>query len=259
MYAKQRTDALADWNANNQYNSPQEQMRRFKQAGLNPNLIYGQQNTAQPVRSSSVQDYKPQPMQVDPNTIGDAVNTYFNVQKQKAEISNLESQNRQIEANTNYLNLKAITEANMPENVKSKTELNYETGKNTNARTHLTQLQDSQLADLYPIVKRIKTNTALNLLASTDNYRANIRNTNARTKTEDALRDPRVQKTNAEIYNVKMNSLLKEYQQATESQKREKIAQEIINLRSKGNILEKDDQYYEIGGSANFLKSLLKK
>lgn len=30
------------WNRNNEYNSPQAQMERFKAAGLNPNLIYGQ-------------------------------------------------------------------------------------------------------------------------------------------------------------------------------------------------------------------------
>lgn len=35
------------WNATNQYNSPLEQMKRYKAAGLNPNLIYGQSNTTQ--------------------------------------------------------------------------------------------------------------------------------------------------------------------------------------------------------------------
>lgn len=38
---------LVAWNMNNQYNSPASQMERFKEAGLNPNLIYGQQNTSQ--------------------------------------------------------------------------------------------------------------------------------------------------------------------------------------------------------------------
>lgn len=30
------------WRMNNEYNSPQSQMKRFEKAGLNPNLIYGQ-------------------------------------------------------------------------------------------------------------------------------------------------------------------------------------------------------------------------
>lgn len=34
------------WNMNNEYNTPAAQMQRYLDAGLNPNLIYGQQNTA---------------------------------------------------------------------------------------------------------------------------------------------------------------------------------------------------------------------
>lgn len=33
------------WNATNEYNSPASQMARFKTAGLNPNLVYGQGNS----------------------------------------------------------------------------------------------------------------------------------------------------------------------------------------------------------------------
>lgn len=35
----------AMWNETNKYNSPQEQMLRYAEAGLNPHLIYGQSNT----------------------------------------------------------------------------------------------------------------------------------------------------------------------------------------------------------------------
>jgi len=35
---------LEMWNRQNQYNAPESQMERFKDAGLNPNLIYGQGN-----------------------------------------------------------------------------------------------------------------------------------------------------------------------------------------------------------------------
>lgn len=65
MYDKQRADALADWNRQNEYNSPAAQMMRFKEAGLNPNLIYGQQTQSPVVRSSSVEGYSPRAPQVD--------------------------------------------------------------------------------------------------------------------------------------------------------------------------------------------------
>lgn len=40
----QYSKELEMWNAANKYNSPASQMERFKAAGLNPNLIYGQGN-----------------------------------------------------------------------------------------------------------------------------------------------------------------------------------------------------------------------
>lgn len=53
MYALQRADAVADrdlqrqwalsdWNTQNEYNSPEAQMGRYRDAGLNPNLVYGE-------------------------------------------------------------------------------------------------------------------------------------------------------------------------------------------------------------------------
>ena len=36
-----RREDLAQWNRENAYSSPTEQMKRLKMAGLNPNLIYG--------------------------------------------------------------------------------------------------------------------------------------------------------------------------------------------------------------------------
>lgn len=76
MYGRQREDALADWNRNNEYNSPKAQMERYADAKLNPNLIYGQSTTAQPVRSSSAPDYNPTPRSLD---IGGAARTAFDV------------------------------------------------------------------------------------------------------------------------------------------------------------------------------------
>jgi hypothetical protein len=70
--AKNRKNALEDWNRMNAYNSPAEQMKRYKEAGLNPNLIYGQTNTAAPVRST---DYVAPELKADAlDMMGKAVN-----------------------------------------------------------------------------------------------------------------------------------------------------------------------------------------
>lgn len=41
MYEKQKADNQAFWQQQNEYNSPQQQMKRLQEAGLNPNMIYG--------------------------------------------------------------------------------------------------------------------------------------------------------------------------------------------------------------------------
>lgn len=57
MYNKQRQDAIDNFNRINAYNTPEQQMRRFKEAGLNPHLIYGSGNAtadAAPIASADV-------------------------------------------------------------------------------------------------------------------------------------------------------------------------------------------------------------
>lgn len=45
MYGRQFDDAVAFWDKQNAYNTPEQQMQRFRDAGLNPHLIYGQGNS----------------------------------------------------------------------------------------------------------------------------------------------------------------------------------------------------------------------
>jgi len=93
MYDKQRADALADWNMQNQYNSPKEQMTRFKEAGLNPNLIYGQMTNSPVVRTSSPQSYNPTAPQVDlAQPANMALNTYYDTQLKTAQIDLVKAQ-----------------------------------------------------------------------------------------------------------------------------------------------------------------------
>ena len=49
----QNTLNIANWNMQNEYNLPSNQMQRFKDAGLNPNLIYSQNNASSSLPSIS--------------------------------------------------------------------------------------------------------------------------------------------------------------------------------------------------------------
>lgn len=51
-YNRSRQDALADRDFENKYNSPEQQMQRLKEAGLNPHLVYGSGGSA--AQSASV-------------------------------------------------------------------------------------------------------------------------------------------------------------------------------------------------------------
>jgi len=53
MWQRQNEYNEQQWNKQNEYNSPEAQMNRFKEAGLNPNLIYGQGTTAGPISVAS--------------------------------------------------------------------------------------------------------------------------------------------------------------------------------------------------------------
>lgn len=85
MYRVQRTDSLADWNMQNFYNSPAQQMARLKSAGLNPNLVYGNGAVATSPsmpRSSSASTPGTAPSRVDsPNFMG-----VYDLQMKKADM-----------------------------------------------------------------------------------------------------------------------------------------------------------------------------
>lgn len=96
MYDRQRADSLTDWNMMNAYNSPEEQMKRFREAGLNPNLIYGQQNQGAVVRSSNVPSWSPQALPIG-DILPKGVQGFMDMSLKKQTINNMERQNKVLE------------------------------------------------------------------------------------------------------------------------------------------------------------------
>ncbi len=90
MYERQRADALADWEKQNQYNSPSQQMQRFKEAGLNPNLIYGQMTNSPVIRSTDVKTPDFVAPRLDTSGIGNALMTYYDIKQKDASIKQQE-------------------------------------------------------------------------------------------------------------------------------------------------------------------------
>lgn len=96
QYDKQRADNLADWAMQNEYNHPSSQMARLRQAGLNPNLVYGNganMPTAQ-IRSADNQQWNPRAPQFDPGSAAEqGLSAYYDTQMKDAQIDNFRVQN----------------------------------------------------------------------------------------------------------------------------------------------------------------------
>lgn len=102
---RNRQNALDDWNRQNEYNSPAAQMQRYKDAGLSPNLIYGQTNTAAPVRSTEM--VAPQ---LDPKNV-DVITRSQNLTQQRLQTDNLQKQLEVQDANIALLKANALKTA----------------------------------------------------------------------------------------------------------------------------------------------------
>lgn len=107
MYAQQRADNLADYHLQNEYNHPSSQMARLRQAGLNPNLVYGDganMPTAQ-IKSADKPNWNPQAPQFD---VGSAIGAYQNTKVQQAQIDLLREQTTATRTNADLNVIKTL-------------------------------------------------------------------------------------------------------------------------------------------------------
>lgn len=93
MYGRQRADALEDWNRETSYNSPQMQMQRLRDAGLNPNLVYGDSvvQSAPSTRSSSAPGWNPKAPEYGNAVagVGQSLAMYYDLKFRQAQTDNV--------------------------------------------------------------------------------------------------------------------------------------------------------------------------
>ena len=89
---------LAQWNRMNAYNSPAAQMQRLKAAGLNPDLLYGQNaggamgNSASPAQGSNPIPKQPFQMTLDPLMLAQLKNIDADTELKKSDANQKEAQ-----------------------------------------------------------------------------------------------------------------------------------------------------------------------
>lgn len=108
-WERNRANDLANWNRNNQYNSPQMQMQRFKEAGLNPHLIYGKgtAGNATAMRSPDIKPYS----RAEHKSVTAGIDAFgdFN------EFKNIQAQTKNTEAGTILTALQSVNQASETE------------------------------------------------------------------------------------------------------------------------------------------------
>lgn len=100
MYQRQRRDAIKDWERQNAYNHPAQQMQRLKEAGLNPNLVYGKgaDNTAAMVRSSQGSTNKLPAPQVNMQDATGPLFAMYDMRQKQATTDNVMQQTQLLKA-----------------------------------------------------------------------------------------------------------------------------------------------------------------
>jgi len=186
MYNRQREDALADWARTNQYNSPLAQMQRFKEAGLNPNLIYGQTNNAQPVRNTDVKSWNPQAPAFN---LGQIADQYMQAKQAGASIDIMQEQKQKIKAEVNQIDANTLRI------------LSDTTGKDISNK-FLAQNIESQIAQRDASKVKLQTDTAI---ALDRNEREALRNSKNLEYTSQQILESkqRVAKSEQEVENLK--------------------------------------------------------
>ena len=123
--------AVKSWAMQQLYNSPKAQMLRLKQAGLNPNLVYGNgaDNTSSSMPASAPRDYRPQ-MGSPVGT--DAINNYVNLQgmKRQNDLAEMEIIAKAQQVSESQFRVKKGTEVDIPKSISEMYNTNSKTAMN---------------------------------------------------------------------------------------------------------------------------------
>lgn len=162
MWAQENTYNEKMWHMMNDYNSPANQMARFTQAGLNPNLIYGQSNTTTPVSTASFNS-KPFGKAGSPSSYSNKISdlgdlggsAFVNALNQSkltdAQIANTNANTALTAANTQNVGVQTETNKQNLQNIKDYAAKQLDANvKYTVATTHNANSAESRAAELHP-------------------------------------------------------------------------------------------------------------
>lgn len=215
MYNRQREDSLADWNMQNEYNSPKAQMQRLQDANLNPDLIYGGGGFTEAAgvpRSASAVQGQHQAFKPDTSFVGEALMNYYNIKQSNAQTDNLA-------ANNTVITMDALLKASQVLNTNAST-------ASITGDTAMKQFNLDQAQKLQPYVIEL----AKKQVQKTD---ADIDYTLSNTEVQRALANTSIQKAAEEILSMRM-------QRAVSKEDIERIKAQVRLINSDDRIRQLD-------------------
>jgi hypothetical protein len=218
-YDIQRRDSLADWKMQNEYNSPQMQMQRFKDAGLNPNLIYKQTNESAPVRSTNYDTPKFSAPTPDLNMIGAVMGQHADIKLKEAQTNNLAKQNTVIEQDA------------LLRQAQTAGEIARTTG-NVDANRRANELQKYSLQAAEQNLRKTDVDISKTKLDMLLGFRNDWRQTVANSK---SMEEANARITSMAVQNAKSNAERKQIIQFSDNLKKDGILKQLdIDLRRLG-------------------------
>lgn len=223
LYHTQRNDALADWQRNNEYNSPVQQMNRLRQAGLNPHLIYGKgaENTAVMARGATPQNTSQQAFKGDSSYIVNSLRTGMDTMATMMQNKKIQAETDNISKQGAIMDLQA---ANMA--IKnSKDKFDYDQG---------VRLKDLAVERYIADLENVKANTQFTL---DSNERAELANTSNIAKTTQDILESKMRTLKLKMEN-EMNPMVRAELQA----RIDNLIETLSNLKKEGTLKDLEAQ-----------------
>lgn len=177
----QYSKALEMWNRQNEYNLPKNQMQRLTDAGLNPNLVYGN-GTVQGLTSAPAPQYHAPTLQAYTNfgSLGadQAVTTYMQLKQSDAAINKTNAEATRI--------LKELPLIDLDMDIKRLdiARRGIHNAIDEKERDHWEQTYNMTLAEIQSRIDRNRSDIPVNA-AKEENYKADTDLKKAQTKTEE--------------------------------------------------------------------------
>lgn len=144
------------WRQNNSYNSPAAQMKRYKEAGLNPDLIYSQGNAGNSAMPSPAAQAS-MPVAAVPNYIN-PLEPFAAVAMQKAQIENLNANTQKTNEETKGIIIaNDVLPANLYIDLQNKVKSGKLTDKQISQINENISLMQQQRSNLQTIGKQLST------------------------------------------------------------------------------------------------------